>query len=93
MISLSFEVAGRHCHEPGQIHCYGPIYQSSWHNRQSGWQFCRLPPLNENTGSVVHKIKISIIVRVNDKISIYSKPVLNGHSQKGQFFFSRPIIA
>ena len=47
----SFGVAGRHCHEPGQIQSYGPIYQSSWHRRQSRWLFLPLPPLNENTTS------------------------------------------
>ena len=53
-ISLSFGVAGRHCHEPGQIHFF-IVYPMDQFIKVAGTEgkvggyFCRLPPLNENT--------------------------------------------
>ena len=57
-ISLSFGVAGRHCQEPGQIHCllYNLRTKSikvAGTEGKVGGHFCRMPPLNENTGDIV----------------------------------------
>ena len=60
-ISLRFGVAGRHCHEPGQIHCFIVYPMDQFINvagteGKVGGYFCQLPPLNENTVSQATKI-------------------------------------
>ena len=60
-ISLSFGVAGRHCHEPGQIHCFivhsmDQFIKVAGTEGKVGGYFCRLPPLNENTDIPVSNI-------------------------------------
>ena len=56
-ISLSFGVAGRHCHEPGQIQTYGLIIKVAGTEGKVGDYFCWLSPLNENTVTIAYLVE------------------------------------
>ena len=71
-ISLSFGVAGRHCHEPGQIHFFIVYPMDQFINvagteGKVGGYFCQLPPLNENT-CIYRKGMLLITAKETSKI-------------------------